>query len=156
MPLLRRRSRVAAPAALFSVLFRGRSFSGVQKTYRFRTFVVPITEQGEPDTRKRERYDLFAVMEDGRGKEGWISIHLLLWKQVIAALVRVDTEEEVFAPHQIWYAAWRRFKKRALALQENKRTKILRAESRGPVSPRIWRGKAKRSPLSRVSIQKAN
>ena len=54
---------------------------------------------------------------------------------MIATLVRIDTEDEVYASHNIWFAAWKRFKKRALALQEKNRTVALRKEGRGEDPP---------------------
>ena len=82
--------------------------------------------------RDKERFALFCVRPDGqRIEEGWINFHLLLWKQIIYALVQVTTEDQPFKPHSIWGAAWTRFQKKALAKHESIRTVALRDQSRG-------------------------
>ena len=48
--------------------------------------------------RDKERYDLFAIKPNGSEKSGWVNTHSLLWKQVVGALTRVDTEGETFSP----------------------------------------------------------
>ena len=71
-----------------------------------------------------------------------MNLHLLLWKQIIYALTCVDTEDATFEPQAVWSWAWKRFEKRATALQERVRTAVLRTEGRGnmpkDVSDRGW------------------
>ena len=72
-------------------------------------------------------------------REGWVNLHLLLWKQVIAAITRVETEDEAFKPEPLWAWAWANFERKALAWalahQEKFRTRVLRARSRGDQPP---------------------
>ena len=58
-------------------------------------------------------------------------MHLLIWKQTVAALVRVDTEQHPFNTHEVWAAAWTRLKKKIKAKQERAKQKLRRHESRG-------------------------
>ena len=121
--------------------FSGEVFADLRELTGFN----PCTDQ------ERERYDLFLIRPDRREPEGWVNLHLLLWKQVVAALVRVDTEDEQFASHNVWFATWKRYKKRALALQEKNRTVYLRKLGRGENPPDFSeKGKAL-TPLARFS-----
>ena len=64
--------------------------------------------------------------------------------------MRVETEDEEFTPHQIWFATWKRFRKRALALQEKNKTITLRKEGRGEDPPDFSeKGKAL-APIARL------
>ena len=102
--------------------------------------------------KERERFALFLLpITNRRIEEGWQSLHLLLWKYVIASLVRVDTEGASFAPHAIWEEAWRRFKTKAAARSETLKTKILRAESRGEDPPNMEKAGRVTEPLASVS-----
>ena len=40
------------------------------------------------------QFCLFAVLPSGKVEEGWIALHLLLWKQLVALLVRIELEGE--------------------------------------------------------------
>jgi len=98
---------------------------------------------------ERKRFALFALLPDGKQLEpGWINLHLLLWKHIIYALTVVSTEDATFEQHSIWQAAWARFERKAHAKQENTRTLLLRAESRGSNSPDI---KSKARPLAPIA-----
>ena len=46
---------------------------------------------------KWDRFSLFALLPGGKLPDIWIDLHLLLWKQLIALLVRVELEGEKFA-----------------------------------------------------------
>ena len=79
---------------------------------------------------------MFGIMPAGAQlAEGWINLHLLIWKQLIYALTIVETEGAKFEPHTVWQAAWQRFERKVLAKQENLQTLLLRADSRGDEPP---------------------
>ena len=104
--------------------------------------------------RDKERFALFCLRPDGqRIEEGWINLHLLLWKQIIYALVQVTTEDQPFKPHSIWGAAWTRFQKKALAKHESIRTVALRDQSR-EMNRKTSRRWARRWRLSRQQMAK--
>ena len=87
---------------------------------------------------ERKRFALFALTPNGKALDaGWINLHLLLWKHIIYALTVVSTEDAKFEQHSIWQAAWTRFERKAHAKQENVRTLLLRAESRGSKPPDV-------------------
>ena len=86
----------------------------------------------ESSDREKQRYDLFTVRSNGRRvEEGWVNLHLLVWKQLVATLVRMETEGEAFARANVWRPAWKRFEKKACALAFKARQAVLRAEDRG-------------------------
>ena len=59
-----------------------------------------IDESGD---KEKQRYDLFTVRSDGRrAEEGWVNLNLLVWKQLVATLVRMETEGEAFARANVW------------------------------------------------------
>ena len=53
-------------------------------------------------TQERERFSLFALHPRGKVSEGWINLHLLLWKHIIALLVKIEMEGEKYDEHKIW------------------------------------------------------
>jgi len=107
---------------------------------------VPIRQFSEND---RNRFALFALTPDGKQlPEGWINLHLLLWRYVIYQLVLVDTEDAKFESHAVWQAAWSKFESRALAKKESVRTDLLRAESRGLEPPDLTGRSACMTPLA--------
>ena len=55
---------------------------------------------------------------------------LLLWKHLVQALTKVETEDAKFSEHEVWQAAWHRLERKALAKQESTKTIIRRADSR--------------------------
>ena len=100
----------------------------------------------------RARYTLFALRPDGqKEKEGWVNLHLLLWKHVIFSLVQVDTEDEPFEPYRVWNIAWRRFEKKALAKQEGTKLVLRRAASRGDEPPDVTNRGDSMSPLAEIN-----
>ena len=54
------------------------------------------------DPTEKLRFGLFALHPRGKVTDGWINLHLLLWKQLIALLVRIKEEGEKYAEHKIW------------------------------------------------------
>ena len=75
-------------------------------------------------------------------------MHLLLWKHIVFQLTQVETENARFETHEIWQATWARFEKKALAKQENVRTLILRADSRGDEPPDLENKAAPLAPIA--------
>ena len=63
--------------------------------------------------------------------DGWINLHLLLWKHLVATMVAVELEGAKYDARSVWAPAWKRFEKKALALEERVRIEIRRAEARG-------------------------
>ena len=64
-----------------------------------------------------------------------MNLHLLIWKHLIAHMVRIDTEDEKFEGRQVWKPAWIRMERKILALQEKAQAKIRLYESRGNAPP---------------------
>lgn len=62
---------------------------------------------------------------------GWINLHLLIWKQLIALLVRIEEEGEKFNAQKVWAPAWMRFEKKVLAHKEGVDIEVRRSVSRG-------------------------
>ena len=88
----------------------------------------------------RERFALFGITPNGALiAEGWINLHLLLWKYVIYQLVIVETEDASFEHHAIWNAAWSQFQYRAKAKQESIKSELIRHDSRGNDVPDMTR-----------------
>ena len=101
---------------------------------------------------QRERFAAFALTPTGAQlEEGWINMHLLLWKYIIFHLTQVETEDATFHAHAVWQNAWARFEKKALAKQENVRTVVLRAESRGEDPPDLERKGRPLAPIADLS-----
>ena len=90
------------------------------------TGLPELTGQNEKD-----RFGLFALHPKGRVLGGWINLHLLLWKHLIALLARVEEEGEKYAEHKIWAPTWIRFERKVLALQEKVDIEVRRSVSRG-------------------------
>jgi len=85
---------------------------------------------------EKERFALFAITPSGPKLEnGWINLHLLLWKYIIYALTMLQIEGTPLHINSIWQAAWQRFVWKAEALGEKVKTTHLRAESRGDEPP---------------------
>ena len=84
-----------------------------------------------PDPKDRDRFGLFALHPQGKVLEGWINLHLLLWKHLIALLVSIEEEGEKFAEHKVWAPSWKRIEKKVLALKEKVDIEVRRSEGRG-------------------------
>ena len=82
-------------------------------------------------TIEKERFGLFAQLPTGKLEEGWINLHLLLWKHLIALIVAIELEGEKYAEHKVWAPAWRRFQRKVAALQERLDKELRRQRSRG-------------------------
>ena len=73
---------------------------------------------------KKERFGLFgftALHPQRKIEGGWINLHLLIWKQLIALLVRIEEEGEKFSAQKVWAPAWMRFEKKVLAHNQKRR-----------------------------------
>ena len=100
----------------------------------------------------KERFALFAIPPTGPPlKEGLLNLHLLLWKYVIYGLVQVDVDDQKFETHQVWQATWHKLESCALAKQEQVRTDLLRADSRGVDPPNITRRAVCLEPLGTIA-----
>ena len=85
----------------------------------------------------RLRHALFAILPNGKPElEGWVNLHLLLWKQLVFLMVRMDTEDAAFDPKTVWKGALRRFETKAKTLCEKVRIQVRRAISRGKEAPK--------------------
>ena len=73
---------------------------------------------------------------------------LLLWKHLVQALTKVETEDAKFSEHEVWQAAWHRLERKALAKQESTKTIIRRADSRGDEPPDLERKGAPLAPIA--------
>ena len=62
---------------------------------------------------------------------GWINLHLLLWKYAIYHLTTVSTEDASYSAHEVWQAAWAKFKAKAEAKEVALQHIVRRAHSRG-------------------------
>ena len=60
-----------------------------------------------------------------------MNLHLLIWKQLIALLVRIEEEGEKFDARKVWAPAWIRFEKKVLAHKEKIDIEVRRSVSRG-------------------------
>ena len=78
-----------------------------------------------------ERFCLFALLPAGKLEEGWVNLHLLLWKQFIALLVRIELEGDKYDEKAIWGPAWARFESKVLALKTRVGEELRRSEARG-------------------------
>ena len=83
-------------------------------------------------------------------EEGWVNLHLLLWKFLIYHVVIVETEDAKFQVHETWQAAWQRLELKILAKQEAIRTDLLRADSRGLEPPDVTSRSKCMHPIAKV------
>ena len=84
-----------------------------------------------------DRFTLFALTPAEKLPEGWVNLHLLLWKQLIGLLVQIELEGEKFAVSKVWAPTWIRFERKVLALKEHVDRRLRRAESRGEQPPQV-------------------
>ena len=76
---------------------------------------------------------------------------LLLWKYLVAAIVRVELEGEKYDNASVWAPAWIRFEQKANALAERVNIERRRADSRGE-EPKCPKKRARpMSPLASFS-----
>ena len=78
-----------------------------------------------------ERFCLFALLPSGKIQEGWMNFHLLIWKQLIALLVRIELEGETYDEKAVWGPAWARMERKILALKTKVDEDVRRCEARG-------------------------
>ena len=98
-----------------------------------------------------ERFSLFALLPNGKLQEGWMNLHLLIWKQFIALLVRIELEGDKYDEKAIWAPAWTRFERKVLALKARVDEDIRRGEARGD-EPRDMSKRSKiMAPIARFS-----
>ena len=56
-----------------------------------------LAEKAEPQSAVgKERFALFALLPDEKLESVWVSLHLLLWKHLIAAIVGVELDEGTY------------------------------------------------------------
>ena len=99
---------------------------------------------------KWDRFSLFALLPGGKLPDIWIDLHLLLWKQLIALLVRVELEGEKFALEKVWAPAWTRLKEKILTLRYRVNETLRRAESRGEDPPDVSKRTRWIDPLASI------
>jgi hypothetical protein len=98
--------------------------------------------------KEKERFALFLdAPVTKKNQEGWINLHLLLWKHIIANLVKVEAEDQPFEPHNVWGAAWYRFKSKVGAKKEGVAQALRVAEARGNLPPSMERRTKPIEPL---------
>jgi len=101
--------------------------------------------------REKERFALFALVPFRKIEDGWINLHLLLWKHLVATMVAVELEGAKYDERSVWAPAWKRFEKKALALEERVRIEIRRAEARGEEPPDMEPRSHPLRPIGRFS-----
>ena len=95
-------------------------------------FLKKITASKVSETGSEwERFCLFALLPSGKLAEGWINLHLLIWKQLIALLVRIELEGEKYDEKAVFGPTWTRFERKVLALKTKVDEDLRRTESRG-------------------------
>ena len=116
----------------------------------FRAFRT-LTGTHPSNVTDKHRHTLFAIKPDGGIEdEGWVNLHLLLWKHVIFSLVQVDTEDVAFTQHGVWQPTWYRLEKKALALSERAKAVIRRAANRGEQTPDVTNRGDPLKPIARI------
>ena len=107
---------------------------------------------GDYSERDKQRFDLFTVRKDGaRTDEGLTNLNLLLWKQLNAAMTRMETEDEEYDSAKVWAPAWLRFEEKAKALAYRARQVVLRAEDRGTEVPDVSKRGKSLLPFGEIS-----
>ena len=107
----------------------GSSVSRSQRGGALETNLVKVTSLSSQV--ERDRFGLFALHRKGEVQEGWINLHLLLWKHLIALVARVEEQGEKYAEHKIWAPTWIRFEKKVLTLKEKVDIEVRRSVGRG-------------------------
>ena len=97
----------------------------------FKGFKTLSNSAVEEEGQEWERFSLFALLPSGKMREGWISLHLLIWKQFIALLVRIELEGEKYDEKAIWGPAWTRFERKVLAMKARVDEDLRRCDARG-------------------------
>ena len=68
-----------------------KGWRGFEKLLKL-TGLPELTDQND-----RDRFGLFALHPRGKVLGGWINLHLLMWKHLIALLAKVEEEGEKYA-----------------------------------------------------------
>ena len=97
------------------------------------------------------RFALFALLPKGKVAKGWVNFHLLLWKHLVATIVRVELEGEKFECKNVWAPSWVRFEKKTLALAERVAMEKRRADGRGAKCRDLSSRSAQIEPLAEFS-----
>ena len=85
-----------------------------------------------------ERFALFAIHPGGGiTPPGWVNLHLLLWKHLVALLTRIEMDGHVFAASKVWAPAWIRLRTKIRAHEYATKEIIRRADSRGEPPPKL-------------------
>jgi len=107
-------------------------FASCDKAGKIFSNLFALTDEAPLLTqRDRDRFALFALHPTARLKSVWVHLHLLLWEQLIALLVRIELEGDRFDEAQVWVPAWKRLESKILALKERVSQVVRRAKSRG-------------------------
>ena len=96
-----------------------------------------LTETPNIPDDKWDRFTLFALLPSGKMPDIWVDLHLLLWKQLTALLVRIELEGDKFTTQQVWGPAWARLQQKILALRHRVDETLRRSESRGEEPPDV-------------------
>lgn len=108
-----------------------------------------VERNNEIKKRKWLRFALFALpMECQTAHNSIETLHLLLWKYIIAAITQANTEGEKFTEKAVWLGAWRQWKLRARAKEETIQAKLRRADSRGWAPPDVTKTTKLVTPLA--------
>ena len=99
-------------------------------------------------TTEVEKFALFAIKEGEPVGEGWVYLHLLLWRQFIGMLVGIEFDGASFNEAQVWHQAWKRFKSKCDAASVRKREMVRRAISRGEEPPDVSKHSCPAKPLA--------
>ena len=73
---------------------------------------IRVPPMHETENKVWARFCLFGLLPDKRLQQGLESLLLLLWKHLIALLVRIELESETFDPKKVWAPAWIRIEKK--------------------------------------------
>ena len=107
-------------------------FAECEAASRLFKFLKTISASEVSETgREWERFCLFGLLPAGKLAEGWINLHLLMWKHLIALLVRIELEGDNFDEKAVWGPTWSRFERKVLALKAKVDADIRRADARG-------------------------
>ena len=132
-------------------IFQSIHFATCEKAGKIFTDLCRLSTNGwtPSDNTERERFGLFAIKPGDPIKEGWVNLHLLLWRQFIGMLVGIEKEGYKFNAEQVWAQAWKRMKAKADVLQEKANAILRRAVSRGEEPPDMEKRSNPLEPLAK-------
>ena len=114
-----------------------RHFGRCEKASSLFDDLLKLTKAGKVPDDSWDRFTLFALLPRGKTQDIWVDLHSLIWKQLIALLVRVELEGDIYAAEKVWAPAWTRLKTKILALRYRIDERIRRSESRGEEPPDV-------------------